>query len=495
MNAPANAADAKGLSSRRGYRVFRRMAHGMAVSAGPQDVLFGRPWALVVSGVLFVLLAFRQAGTVPGTFGMNWTRLLATICALLWIVTRLAGQRSNGATRVTTALVCVYVAISLLSFGEGLRIGWPRAANLATGDSYVMLDLMMLGWVGFMLTTLVSVGAVLLVVRAMVLGATVSALWALISVFAGIDLAAMIKLPFLRGGDSVLVRDLMRAGQTRPQGSAGHPLELAIVVTMAWPMAVALYYEAKSRGVRRWPWALCSVLLGAACLVALSRSALVGLVAAYIVLAWRFPVQRVAKQLVVGTIGFLLALAAQPDIFGKIIQVFAGSSKDPSIASRGRGIEAALPIVQSHPILGQGFASYTVYPQVLLDNGYLGRLVETGFLGLGAFVAILVWSLREIFRARTIFLAGQTSAEQGAAALCGGIAAALVALSLGTLFLDIGAFLQAWFSMWCLIALCGCLGALARAQLAQREAESEPPDPEPQTQRLGHLLPRSPRSS
>lgn len=467
---------AGGIRNRRAYRRFRSMAHGTAVSAGHDDVLFGRPWAWVIAVAMFVLLAFRQAGTIPGTFGMNWIRLIAMVCATLWLLTRLAGQRSNGATRVTTALVTAYVGVSVLSFGEGLRVGWPRAADLATGDTYVLLDLIMLGWVCFMLTTLVSMKAVLLVMRAMVLGATVSALWAIISVFGGIDLASIVRLPLIRGGDTTLVTDLRRAGQTRPQGSAAHPLELAIVVTMAWPMAMSLYYEAKSRAARRWPWAVCGLVLGVACAVALSRTALVALAAAYVVLAWRYPVQRVSRHLLIGAACVVVGLVAVPGVFDRISEIFVSASQDPSAQSRGRGIEAALPIVQAHPLLGQGFASYTVFPQVLLDNGYLGRLVETGLLGLLSFVAVLGWSLREAARARTIFLGGGTAGDEGAAALSGGILASLLALAIGTLFLDLGAFLQAWFSVWCLIGLCGCVGALARAQLEARSTSPPPSD-------------------
>lgn len=432
--------------------------------AAARQVPAAGPWPATAAVTLFVLLAFRQAGTVPGTFGLNWAKILVTVCAFAWLVTRLAGQRARHSTQITLGLAICYVAISTVSFGEGLRVGWPHATELATGDTYMFLDLLILGWVGFVLTTCVRISAVRLLMQALVLGASVSALWAVVRVGTGIDLGALVRLPLVRGGDATLVSNLRRAGQTRPQGAAGHPLELALITTTAWPLALGLYYDARRRAARAWVWAGSVGILLLACLVALSRSALVGLLLAYVIMAWRFPVRRLRRHLVVAGVGLMVLVAARPSTIGNIVEAFVQSGSDPSVASRGRGLASSLPVIMAHPLLGQGFASYTVYPQVLLDNGYLGRTVETGLLGLATFVAALGWSLREALRARTVLLAGATAREQALGELCGALGAALAALGFGAFFLDIGGFQQAWLTMWTLIALCGCAGALARGR-------------------------------
>lgn len=426
----------------------------------------GGPWPVVAAAIALVLLATRQAGSVPGTFGLSWVKLAIAACALLWAATRLAGQRSrrDEHTRVTLGLVCAYVAVSFLSYGAALGGGRVAEVDVAHANAYLAVELLLIGWVGFLLTTLRTLSHVRLLVQGLTVGATISASAGLAGLLLEIDLGSALQLPFVRGAEPVRAGTLLRAGMTRPQGAAGHPLELATISACVTPLALSLYDEARARGRRHaTPWLLCAGVLATAAVLGLSRSALVALVLAYAVLAWRYPLRRVATHLALAGAGTVVLALLRPGFVSAVGGIFASVDDDPSVRSRAYGLDLAADLIGARPLLGQGFGATTGATPVLLDNGYLGRLVETGLVGLLSFLAVLAWAMREAALARRDLAAGSTRRQRAAARLPAGLLAALVSLSFSTLFLDVGGFPQVWLLLWTLVAACGAVGASARA--------------------------------
>jgi O-antigen ligase len=99
-----------------------------------------------------------------------------------------------------------------------------------------------------------------------------------------------------------------------------------------------------------------------------------------------------------------------------------------TVSDRTSDYDAVRPDLWSHLALGRGFGSYDHNTYRILDSEILGRLVETGVLGLAAFLMIglsVILVLRKTVSARDPHFAP--------AALCG-VAAAVVLLVLATLY-------------------------------------------------------------
>ena len=89
-----------------------------------------------------------------------------------------------------------------------------------------------------------------------------------------------------------------------------------------------------------------------------------------------------------------------PGVLGTITSLFTGASEDPSIASRTGSYDIAYSFFLNNPILGRGFGTFL--PKYwILDNGYLGLLIEggiAGLLGLLVLIASAAYSARKARR-------------------------------------------------------------------------------------------------
>ncbi|GAA1003759.1 O-antigen ligase family protein [Tsukamurella conjunctivitidis] len=417
---------------------------------------FGPPGALFVGTAGFFLLSMRQAITVPATFGMSLAQTLFAAGALVWLGAWLTGNARPVSDRAVVVAVSGYVFASFLSYGAATARGVPGVA-LMPMDRYVVVDLCLVGVVLLLLAVLRSEHGVRIVLAGLVLGGTLSALFALVRFGTGIDVAPDFRIPGLtKANDFVIVQNATREGLDRPQGSAGHPLELSAILTVLIPLAAALCLNARARGASALPWAVCLVILVVGDLVTVSRSAVVGTIAAVVVMCWRWPIRRLAGLVVGCAVVALVGIAAQINVVSALVQTFAGSGTDSSIKSRQVGIEYVTAHVQEHLWVGQGVGAYPALRQPVLDNQYLSRLMEAGVVGFVAFCVALAVAL--VLAVRASAAADGPTAELGS-----GVSGALAALAVIALILDTSGFLQVWYLTWILVALAGVLFRLSRA--------------------------------
>ena len=214
-------------------------------------------------------------------------------------------------------------------------------------------------------------------------------------------LGDLLPLTLLREGG-----DVSRAGVARAFGSAQHPIALAVALCLLIPLAV---YLAKYAG---WPrneinrkivYAGAVVMLFGGVLAAISRTAVVVLGVMFLVTLVFHP--RVAGVLFALAFPLvLLAAAVLPRVFESMVLSFLDvdslvASQYTSAGMGGAGrladLEPALREVAQRPFFGSGFGSRIVIGDeanaFILDNQFLGTLMETGALGvLGLAVFLLV---------------------------------------------------------------------------------------------------------
>lgn len=224
---------------------------------------------------------------------------------------------------------------------------------------------------------------------------------------------------------------------------------------MIIPLGVAIVASARAKGERTWPWIACTGLLICGAMVTVSRSAVVGLVAAVLVMVWRWSIRRFAVTLIAAAAAVGLGLLLQVQVVTAILQSFANAATDSSIASRGVGASYVAAHFRDQFWLGQGAGMYPAFRQPVLDNQYLSRLMETGALGLVSFVALIAVAL-------VLALRASAARDPVTAELAGGISGSLAALAVISTILDVSGFIQIWTVTWILVALSTVVWRLGR---------------------------------
>lgn len=328
-------------------------------------------------------------------------------------------------------------------------------------DLVTVRDSVLLLYFGFLLSNIVTLRSVLLLTKTIVAAISVSAAYALIQLAVGIDLAAVIVPPLTRGGGQTLTGTLMREGMLRPPGAAGHPLELAFLIAAALPLALSLCFAERAQSHRVWPWWLCCAILGSGLMSALSRSAILGSVVALGVMACYWNRRRLKFVLTTGLGTGIAVFVVRPDLISAIFAVFATSSRDDSVQSRGRAIEYSIDMVVESPILGCGHGCLVEPFHPVLDDQFLGRLIEGGVIGLLSFAALLLAAAYKAARAGSLLAADGGPGEQATRDIAVGLAGSMSAIIVMNFVLDTTGFNQAWTLMWTLLALCWSVRRLA----------------------------------
>lgn len=425
----------------------------------------GGPVVLGVSA--FLLIGMRQSLTVPLSFGLSVGQLIPVVCGVLWVLTRLRGQPSPLRNRFLIVAILLYLVGCLLSYASAMGLGIPQNA-LDLASQYMFITSGMVAAAFAIMAMVTTTDGILIVLKGLLIGGWLSATFAIIQFATGKDLASQFRLPGLRATNFLLVKDLMREGIVRPQGSASHPLELATVLTTLIPIGIGVLGCARAKGERVWPWALCTVTLTAGALVTVSRSFFLGLAAAVAVMCWRWSIQRTAATLASLTAVAGLGWMLQLKIVTAFASSFASSSHDSSIASRTNGLDYTLQHYRDHFWFGQGVGTYPAYSaQPVLDNEYLSRLAESGVVGIATYVGLLGIAL--MLAIRSSASASTINAEIGSG-LSGGLA---VLMAAGTI-IDLSGFTQCSLLSWYIIALI----PVALHVSAQRDAMPEHPSKE-----------------
>jgi hypothetical protein len=256
---------------------------------------------------------------------------------------------------------------------------------------------------------------------------------------------------------------LDRSGRLRVFASAEHPIELAAVLVMLIPLA---FYLAKVTGRRRW--FLMAGVLGLGALATVSRTGVIMMVVAGLVLLWLRPadVKRFLPLLVPAVCALYFAL---PHTLGTFYSAFfpkQGLIADQQQAGQqcqcGRLAEFGPAIREwsGHPLFGEGFGSRIVsYADAvrlgvkkarLLDDQWLGSLLETGVLGVAGLLWLFIRSIRRMSR-----IAREDDGDDGW--LGAALAASLFAFAIGMLTFDALGFVQVTITFFLLLALSGVL--------------------------------------
>lgn len=241
-----------------------------------------------------------------------------------------------------------------------------------------------------------------------------------------------------------------RNGRVRPQGTATHPIEYGVLVTMLLPLALHVGFQhTQRRALVRWAPAAASLALVPA---TGSRSAYVGAAVGLVIMliGWKGPRRRM--MLGVTAAGTLAGMVVAPGMLASILGLFTGASEDPSVASRTGSFSLAGDFIARDPLFGRGLGTFLPTYRIF-DNQYLLLLVTIGVVGTALFCGVGAAAVRVLLRARARTAATDPGSHDLALALIASVVVGFVSL----FFFDAFAFPMTMGALFLLIGLAGTL--------------------------------------
>ena len=402
------------------------------------------PARLVVSGIP---LSLSPASMVALFLGMWW------FCAQL--TTTLGAAKGRSAVRT---VLFAYSFSIIATYGYS-TFGYLPSDELNLTDHYLILALGSVGValaitdgvrdrlrLDFVLKTVVVVGAIVAVIG-------------ILQYLFDLDLTRYLDLPGLRSLGETYIAE--RAEMRRVPATTAHPIEFGVISAMFLPLAVHLATKARHRLEPALRWWICAALIAAGLMFSISRSAILGIACAGVVLflGWSGRRRLTALAVVVGFLGVMKLVA--PGLISAIYGLFANIGSDDSIQYRTHDYTTAASEVARHLWLGRGIGTWYAPKHQVFDNQYLLSLVETGVFGLVTFIGIFAAGMYAGVRARMLSL-DPMDRELGLT-----LAAMLTVTVVGCATFDLGGFPTA-AAMAFVVA--GSAGALLRIVRADRSA-------------------------
>jgi len=280
-----------------------------------------------------------------------------------------------------------------------------------------------------------------------------------------------------------------RAGGYRSYASSQHPIALSVMLSILIPVAIylAVYGRRPRNGwSRRIVYGLAAAALLMGVLAAVSRTAVVVLgVMTLMTLLLRpyLGITLIGLALPALVIGFLAAPKVFDTLFASFLDLdalIASQQTSPGWGGAGRlaDLEPALAQVAVHPFFGTGVGSRIVVGEqrnaFILDNQFLGTLMETGVVGVVGLSVLVV--VPAIMLLRFCFTTARTAPRYAFLAFALAVSSAGYVAAL--FFYDALGFYQTVFVFFFLLAIGAWLLTASppalEASAARREAASIP---------------------
>jgi len=424
--------------------------------AGRVDVLDHRRGADAVTLLtVYVVLLFA----VPSRLvfaplgGAGTPALMIGVGAALWWIwyhlhrsERLLG--SSSPVRRTIWFFCLAVLASYTA----AMMRPILVAEVSTADLGLVA---LVGWAGVALVAhdgITSLSRLEVLVNRIAVAGGAVALLGILQFFTKQSWIDQIEFPGL-STNAALNSVLGRNGFARPAGTAIHPIEFGVMMTIVLPLALhRAFHGSATSALRRW-WP--TLAIAAAIPLSISRSALLGAATVLIVLLPTWPKAR--RRLTIAFIAalFLLIFVTIPGMMGTLTSMFTGISEDSSAQSRTDSYGLALQFAERDPIIGRGMSTFLPSYRIL-DNQYLLLLIEVGVVGLVAMLTMLVTAFVAATRAR------RCTRDPSVRDLCQCIAASVAAAGVSLALFDALSFPMAAGLLFLVTGMAGSVATLVR---------------------------------
>ena len=403
---------------------------------------------------LVLAFAFIPSGSVVGPLGAaGRPAALIGLAGLWWWVHVLLSRSGDAArgfqpVRLVAMLLVGAVVASMAS-------AFTRPLTGAETSGIYRSALFLLGLIGALVVAADGIPSrerLDTLLRRLVAAATAVAGMGVLQFFTGVNLDAVFSFPGLTK-QAALQGIQNRSDFNRVAATTSHPIEFGVVMGMVFPLAV--HYALLHR--RWWHWASVG-LIAAAVPMSVSRSGMLAFGLGAFVLWASWPRQLKVRSLGIAVAFALVMRLAVPGLLGTIRSLFTNFFFDDSIKGRTSDYGQIGGLIRDHPFVGRGFGTFNPEVYFVLDNQYLGMLVETGIVGALLLIALFATGIGTAAGSR---VGGDDRTRSLGQALAASIAAGAIAA--GTF--DLLAF--GMVSMLVFLVI-GCAGALWRLTDADR---------------------------
>lgn len=402
---------------------------------------------------VILLWAFPSQLTVAALGSVGRPSILwGLICLAVWgwrqLIRTSPHRRPPQPVRIAFA---AFLAVVWLSYAFAHSSGLP-SDEVSPSDSGLIRSL---SWAGVLLLAndgITDLDRFLKLLRRI---AVVGGLFALLGVaqFAtGMSLIDHLSIPGFAFDATASGID-QRAGFTRASSTAAHPLEYAVVLAAALPLAIAGAVQAVEHGfLRRW-WSSVSIALASS--LSVSRSAIVGTAVSAALMLPALPRKQQRVLLVAGAAMVVGLYVAVPGLIGTFRGLFLGVGQDESTTSRTSAYGVAIDIASNYGPFGRGFGTF-LPKYYFLDNQFLLLLVEVGVVGLLAFLSMVIVGLIQTQVARRHATSPQLAIASQA------LTASIAAVVLLYAFFDAMSFVMSAGTLFLLLGLAGAAANISK---------------------------------
>lgn len=396
---------------------------GRAIADWPRTTRL-LPWCVALLIGMFWLTPFdRIQLAASGPINITLDRIVLTIVVAIWLIALTAGQEARPRLRITRVHVALgaFLACALLSV-----ILDARSLN-HTGDLMLSVKKAPL---------LLSYVSIFVVVASSVRRSEVRAFLTyslVLAVICGLEVVyeyrfkqnlfdvwtqRLLPHPFeLVSAGSGPGSGVDSLGRTWIQGPTGYGVELVAMLSMVLPVAIFGVLGSKTRR-RQILYSFAIVVLITAMFMTQRKSALL-LPGAVILTLTYFRRRELISLVPLGLVLIVVVAALSPGVIHGVISQYTSpeSTHVATVSDRTADYDAVRPDVWMHIAFGRGYGSYDPHTYRVLDSEILGQTVETGVLGLAAFLLIGVSTILVV---RKTVVAGDPRWSTGA--LCGATA-------------------------------------------------------------------------
>jgi hypothetical protein len=308
-----------------------------------------------------------------------------------WLLALIVGGRYAPKVKLTKVhiMIGIFVAVAFLSV---VLNSTELARNLEFGLAVKKLSL--LGAIGIFFLIVASVvrpSEVRAYMSFILILATIVAVGMLIEYRSGTNLfyewSAKV-LPSVFHTTTIAAR-YDEVGRKEVLGTADVSLEAVAMLALALPIALTRLLE-RGTSRSRLGYLLVTLVLLGAMVATYRKSALLAPIVVVAIMA-AFQPRKMLRLAPLGLIVLIVLPIIAPNALGSVIEQFQPHRLGvATVSDRVSDYDAIRPDVLSHLAFGRGFGSYEHSTYRTLDNDLLMRLVESGVIGLLAWIAMLV---------------------------------------------------------------------------------------------------------
>jgi hypothetical protein len=418
---------------------------------------------LIASLILVILFIPMRRYSLPGNlpFQLEPYRILVALLVLLWIASLLVDPnvrfRRSGFEAPLVVIIGSIVASVVFNPGR-------------VSDVSSIVDKKLMFFLSFVLVLYLTTSVIRrldnidYLIKTLVGGGAVVSFFAIVEARTGFNVFNHLSrvVPFLKGGDIAGPSFILHgSSRLRVFASAEHPIALSAALVMLAPLALYL-----ARRYRQRRWYVAALVLALGVVGGLSRTGITMLMVVLLVFLWLRP--RETRRMWPAIIPALIVVhIALPGSLGALKNSFlpAGgvvaqqSSAGGSGSGRLADLHTAGPLVRERPLIGQGYGTRVPDPDnttdfnaQILDDQWLGTLLETGALGVFGWLWLFVRVMRRFGGE-----ARQDDSDRGW--LLVSIAASVAAYAIGMLTYDAFSFIQVTFLLFIFIGIGSALMA------------------------------------